>query len=366
MHDALASRSRVAYEPYSDQQRLKLMEELQTFLSAGEGGGDSDINLESVRQMRELLNAMKLLYSKQQTELEKYQHLLATGGGMPGGMGGFEGAPGAAGMLDAGEQGEGVGEGTDPKRGIAVGHAPDGAAPQGGLVEPPAYQREAGEGGDDGEGIQLQKSAVGEEGGTLGRDEAYAQFKTSEGAAVNQRLLGAKKEAKSARARRTELAAQVNLAKSNIDQIKVSLATKKTERSLQASASPNEETEIIDEEEYSFIQELRAAKRQYKDSHEEMIKAAESASAAASEVDAARQELLTQFNEWYSISFHEPAESLLQPSTREPPPPADKDVMDDDEQFEQLQMARVMADEPESLAFVRARKAVSRRPKGKK
>ena len=88
------------------------------------------------------------------------------------------------------------------------------------------------------------------------------------------------------------------------------------------------------------------------------------AASAASEVDAARQELLTQFNEWYAIAFHEQAEPLLQPSVREPPPAADKDVMDDDEQFEQLQMARVMADEPESLAFVRARKAVNKRGGG--
>lgn len=31
--------------------------------------------------------------------------------------------------------------------------------------------------------------------------------------------------------------------------------------------------------------------------------------------------------------------------------------MDDDEQFEHMQMTRVMETEPESLAFVRARKA---------
>ena len=32
--------------------------------------------------------------------------------------------------------------------------------------------------------------------------------------------------------------------------------------------------------------------------------------------------------------------------------------MDEDEQFEQLQLDRVMAEEPDSLAFVNARKAV--------
>ena len=195
----------------------------------------------------------------------------------------------------------------------------------------------------------------------MGRDEAYAAFKKAEGAEVNQRLLTAKKTAKAARLKRAELAAQVNAAKSTIDRIKDSLAAKKAERAIQ-SASP-EETEIIDEEEYAFIQEMRAAKKQYKDSHESMVAAGEQAASAASEVDAARQELLTQFNEWYAIAFHETAEPLMQPSVREPPP-ADKDVMDDDEQFEQMQMQRVMDDEPESLAFVRARKAVHKRSGG--
>ena len=38
-----------------------------------------------------------------------------------------------------------------------------------------------------------------------------------------------------------------------------------------------------------------------------------------------------------------------------------KDVMDDDEQFEQLQITRVMQTQPDSLAFVRARQQVAAR-----
>ena len=362
MHDSLASRSRVAYEPYSDQQRLALMAELQAFLNAEDNAG-TDINIESVRQMRELLTAMKSLYSKQQAELEKYQHLLESGGSLPGGLsGGVGGAQGGAGGLDpAMAADDGVGEGTDPKRGIAVGHAPDNAAPQGGLVEPPAYQREGGDYDGEGDGMLAAGGATGAaEPAAMSRDEAYANFKKSEGMVVNERLLAAKKTAKTARTQRASLAAQVNSAKGTIDSIRHSLDSKKAERALQANAG-QEDTEIIDEEEYSFIQELRAAKKSYKEAHEAMVAAADTAANAASEVDAARQELLEQFNEWYALNFHEPVEPLQQPSVREPPPPADKDVMDDDEQFEQLQMARVMADEPESLAFVRARKAAGRR-----
>lgn len=95
-----------------------------------------------------------------------------------------------------------------------------------------------------------------------------------------------------------------------------------------------------------------------------MLAAGDAAATAASEVDASRTELLTQFNEWYAVNFNAALEPLQMAATREEPPPQTADVMDDDEQFEQLQMARVMAEEPESLAFVRARKSVGRRGGG--
>jgi hypothetical protein len=49
MHDALASRSRVLYEPYSDVQRVSLMEELQKYLAADEAAS-APMPIESVRQ----------------------------------------------------------------------------------------------------------------------------------------------------------------------------------------------------------------------------------------------------------------------------------------------------------------------------
>ena len=196
MHDSLASRSRVAYEPYSDQQRLALREELQAFLNAkddGGGGGGSDINIESVRQMRELLSAMKTLYGKQAAELEKYQALLANGGSA-GAAGGIEGGLPAprAGWTPSWARARAWA--TQRTRGAASQWATrPTAAPQGGLVEPPAYQREGGgEGGEEGDGVVASGSFVGAQEGAMGRD-AYAAFKKAEGAEVNQRLLTARR-----------------------------------------------------------------------------------------------------------------------------------------------------------------------------
>jgi hypothetical protein len=48
MHNSLASRSRVSYEPYSEQQRSELLESLESFLNHDV----EELELESVRQVR--------------------------------------------------------------------------------------------------------------------------------------------------------------------------------------------------------------------------------------------------------------------------------------------------------------------------
>ena len=201
----------------------------------------------------------------------------------------------------------------------------------------------------------MARDVVGvSDGAVLGRSEAYVQFKMNEGRIENERLLAAKRQMKEATAKRLELAASVNEAKRSIDAIKEQLEAKKVERQAATSGSP-EEAEIIDEEEYAFIQDLRSAKKRSRGSHEAMLAAADTVAAAASEVDSARQELLTQFNEWYATVHNEEPEPLV-PKFDEPPPPT-ADVMDNDEQFEQLKVptlggpktpAALSSPEPES------------------
>jgi len=362
MHDSLASRSRVAYEPYSDSQRSDLMAQLQSFLDAE--GGD-EMQIESVRQMRELLSAMKSLYTKQGKELEHTKAILATGGGGAGYLGGEGGGEGGGEAADAECVGEADASGT---RGIAVGAAPDGARPSGGLMEPPSS---LGAGADMGDGELGATAVLGDsEDRTLGRDEAFAQYKTSEGLATNERLVKAKKELRKAKAERSRNASIVNEAKKGIDRVKLRLNAKKVER--EAAAMSPEDAEIIDEEEYAFIQESKEAKRAYKDAHGAMTQATRDCETFAADAESARSELLSTFNEWYAMNFNEPA---IEGSTTggaaltrsavptEPEAAAPGDVMDDDEQFEMLQLARVMAEAPDSLAFVNARKSMRAKPK---
>jgi hypothetical protein len=89
--------------------------------------------------------------------------------------------------------------------------------------------------------------------------------------------------------------------------------------------------------------------------------AMEEANATADET---RVELLKQFESWYELSFSEGAENDAMNTSSMSVGELGQtkgDDMDDDEQFEQLQLDRVMAEEPDSLAFVNARKSVIKR-----
>jgi len=189
----------------------------------------------------------------------------------------------------------------------------------------------------------------------MDKQAAFAQFKESEGFGFAQRLLQAKRDVKEHRARRAGLAAAVNEAKRQIDELKARLEAKKAERQAVAAAS-GEEVDIIDEEEYALLQQVKAARRAYKEAHEELLSCNAALEACSEEADTARQELLKSFDEWYDQSFTPgpPAEA----EEEEEAAAGGGDAMDDDEQFEQLRMTRVMQEEPESLAFVRARHSV--------
>ena len=376
MHDSLASRdSRVTYEPYSDQQRVALLEDLQSYLDSedqpGEGG-KTEIEIESVRQIRELLAGAKKLYGKQseelsrtREELEKHKEMLRTGTGYVGGGGGGEGGEGGMGGGGGGE-GEPVGEADAGA--IAAGLAPDDARPAGGLVDPPFR----GEGVDGGEEMAAGGFAAIPAG--LDRNEAYTLFKRGEGLAVNNKLMAAKREANKLKERKKELAKEANEHKSEIDRLGAGLHQKQLEREsttvgLTTSTSSGGEL-IIDEEEYRLIQELKLAKQNYRTAHGGMVEAALSLKTYVEEMDSARTELLKQFDEWYAANFPDAPQttSFPAPPARTPSPTkgAGGDTMDEDEQFEAMQLQRVMQthQDPTAAAFFSAKKATAGKKKG--
>ena len=369
MHDSLASRSRVAYEPYSDAQRTELTARLQHYLDAAAGGDApaDEMTVESVRQMTELMAAMKTIYAEQQKKLEQMRSMPAMAGSLGAEGFGGDAAAGLGGDAAGADGADGVGEPSAVSAGLAVGHAPDNAKPAGGLVEPPAtIGAGGGDVGEEGDGAATGKWLGA--GAPMDRNEAYVLFKGSEGAEANKKLRQAKMTAHTARKGRATAAQEVNKQTIEINRLKHALEAKADERQRNTALGGADASEtIIDEEEYSHIKLLKAAKVAYKTSHDTMKEQTQILSGAQQAESETREAMLKEFEAWYLASFDEPLDAAFPKAAVDEPPTEmsataeGKEIMDDDEAFEQLQNQRIQEDNPESLAFWRASKGTSRR-----
>jgi len=287
MHDSLSSRSGVVYEPYSEMQRFALLQQLQNFLERQ----TERLELESVRQMRELLDAARILFDRKQAELEECHQRALTSRLRLRNDEGTESA--ATAKYSGGEAEEEGGLGSysaSQEQGIAIGKAPDSAKPQGGAADSRPLRADAAGRPDahDTASVPTSIEAAVQESAPVGRQAAFLQFKQSEGELGTQRLLRAKKDLKEHRSKRSALAVQVNQFKRQIDVVKSKLDAKKMERDAVAQMS-EDEADIIDEEEYALIQESRAAKTSYKHNREKLVDCSAALENCVEEVDSARQ-----------------------------------------------------------------------------
>lgn len=375
MHDSLSNRSRVSYDPFTEAERRQAHEQMESFL---EQRGD-DLPLESVRQFKELLAAARTIYGDKVSQLETLQRQVASGGtdGIRVRPGGDEDA------ATGGRVAEHGGVGDMASASLSFGKAPDSARPPGGVRDPP----HAGGSGVPSAPNSLTPGPTGvffSAGGTapLGREAAFEEFKRGEGQTAAQALAAAKARHKALRLERQELAALVNAHKAEIDRCRVGVDAKSAARGAGGSIS-GDGTVIIDEEEYALLQALRSAKLEYKREHEQLRHLAAAFDAAGQAVADARQQLLDLFTDSFTNSNGADGAAddvVLRPAcaaptvTRSPESGGTAsskgfgsghalsssktfdapEPLNESELFEQMQLARVLRDEPESLAFMRA------------
>ena len=360
MHDSLANRSRISYDPFTDSERQHVTQQMEDFL---EHRNDVELPIESVRHFQELLAAARRIYGEKASQLDALQQSIADGNVSHGSNGKLLGSV-AANTTHGDENGVGEADAS----GISLGKAPDGARPAGGVCDPPSSGKGSTASATTSMGGRnaLLSPTVGET--MLGRGAAFEAFKLGEGQPTQQALLKAKAELKSLKLKQQELATAVNAAKADIDLYRAGADAKAAERASSVSVG-GDGTIIIDEEEYALLQSMREAKQLYRQKHGELRDVALAVEAASATVVARRQDLIELFNMWYEESGHghddAPANSDstsgnaghksdqwgscgLNATTNE--------AKDEAELFELMQVSRALRHEPESLAFVRASK----------
>ena len=135
--------------------------------------------------------------------------------------------------------------------------------------------------------------------------------------------------------------------------------------------------EVIEEDEYEAYQEMKAAKTQHRAAVEECRRLRQQLVRLGKVVETSRTKFLQAFQHWYETMYGEKTDKGKKNRLRVDSTEADTvgrrdvshrgqaalgedDVLDDGEQFDRLEMARVVGEDVDSLPFFRARKYVER------
>jgi kinesin family protein 6/9 len=311
MHDTLANRGSINYDTEaSERDQYQLAKQFLT------GEIDDIDELNSIRQCRNLMHQMRLIYRKleQNARIGSSKH----GGDADNGLGGEGGDVDPAELQrrqtlaeedGVGDEDEGNGTG-----GFGIGKALRDSKPQH-KIQPTKDGEDYNQ--DDGEESKADgenDSALGTEGRPSKRvkkkqikpkQEAFNEYKGDEGKTIED---GIKTNRADLRAKKNEMAKLkevCNKAKKEIDSLKSQLESKNDDK--QKSLELDEDEDVIDEEEYSMLKQLKEHKKIYRENFDQYKSLKGDAFFIQNSVDQLKESLIFKFEVWYDENFEAPA-----------------------------------------------------------
>mmetsp|Transcript_62970 Transcript_62970/g.137582 ORF Transcript_62970/g.137582 Transcript_62970/m.137582 type:complete len:730 (-) Transcript_62970:80-2269(-) len=353
MHNTLANRSQVQYEEYTPDEQKELESKVKMYLE----GDLQEMEVVSVRMAYEAFSCFRKLYNELQTELSQRptRSMAPTAGAGEA----TQGEPVDRSEATAPREGE-VGE--SEERGISVGIAPSGSRPaqedwtqQG---EPGAGTAAAGGGGAErASGFGAGTAAgVGEK--PMDRQSAFADWKVREGQAFEEAFEKNRVELKEKKAEMKDAMVAANNAKRKIDEAKERLMRKQADKGLEGGR----DEEIIDEEEYALIKNLKETKQQYRDAFE--VHRAIKIDVVQIEhlMQACKRKLVQAFEDWYDQKYGQVAREKAEAEANA----AAGERYDPQEMFDMLEADRLETHHPDALAFHKALEKATRESRQKK
>ncbi|XP_037705587.1 kinesin-like protein KIF9 isoform X3 [Choloepus didactylus] len=189
---------------------------------------------------------------------------------------------------------------------------------------------------------------------------AFEEFKNERGSEINRIFKENKSILNERRKRASETTQHINAIKQEIDVTKEALNFQKSLREKQGEYE-NKGLMIIDEEEFLLILKLKDLKKQYRSEYQDLRDLRAEIQYCQQLVDQCRHRLLTEFDIWYNESFVIPEDMqvALKPggSIRPGMVPVNRLVSlgeDDQDKFSQLQQT-VLPEGPDSISFYNAK-----------
>lgn len=366
MYDTLAGRSRVQREEYTPDEQRELEAKVQQYID----GEVETLEVASLRMVHETFACFKrLLQQARQAAPARGPEpapVPAPDAGGPGaeaygGLGAGGEAEEAGGGVGAGAGG-GVGE-YEEERGVSVPGRGEGSfAPA--ASRPPREEglgAPGGGGGEDGEGHGDRHHGAGGLGGEAAartashdrppdRQAAFADWKAREGQNFERAFEKNRSELKERRGEMREAMATANARKREIDEAKECLARKQADKPPEGVR----DEELIDEEEYKLIKNLKDSKQHYREAFEKHRCLKMDVLQLEHLMQQCKAKLVQAFEEWFDQRYGHLARG-------EPPGgQAADDRYDPQEMFDLMEADRLETQHPDALAYHKARKTAAR------
>eukprot|EP00607_Mallomonas_marina_P008109 CAMPEP_0182424996 /NCGR_PEP_ID=MMETSP1167-20130531/11317_1 /TAXON_ID=2988 /ORGANISM="Mallomonas Sp, Strain CCMP3275" /LENGTH=787 /DNA_ID=CAMNT_0024605273 /DNA_START=41 /DNA_END=2404 /DNA_ORIENTATION=+ len=385
MHDALVERTGVNYEPYTPEQQATIRQMLIKYVDAPEISEEDCLNIDSYRQMIEICKQFKLMLisARQETSAAKEEYIAQLADGYVSRVNTAENIGKdefgiSKHMEDYDHAGAMVGEADTKRSGFALGTAAPDARPPTVEMGPKITDTKHSAMKQQGSSPkhvshrsprfdvqQARKISTVGNSSSVDTGGTFETYIHGAGSAAYEEFLERRIRLKDLKAKVKEGVTTVNEAKSTIDRLQIEIGERKDSRIelLRGSGLKASETEdIVDEDEFRLMKDLREAKRSYKNAYEQLQKDKQSLAQVQTSVEEAKQTLNFNFTAW---SARKPATDTTGASVEsnrlnwETGSIAESDAsdqLDDQEAFDRLEVQRVLAKDPDSLPFFNAQK----------
>ena len=130
------------------------------------------------------------------------------------------------------------------------------------------------------------------------RQTAFLEYKHEEGSRIEEGIIGNRTDLKDKKIQLKTLTQVINTSKKEIDKLKDMLQIKREQRKGEIG-----EDDVIDEEEYHYITELKIHKTTYKKNYEGLKTTKHEIYIIQTNIDHLKQQLVSGFEEWYNSKY---------------------------------------------------------------
>eukprot|EP00667_Euglena_gracilis_P003068 EG_transcript_3077 len=353
MQNQLHGKSHVTYgDDFADDERFEIQKQVRDFCD----GKTKDLEFKSLRQAKEMFRVFKTFVNN--AENDSNRHTMASVSfGIPQKANVPEGVV---------RQDEGVGD-MDPAAGFGIGTAVPGKLDKAAretmlsarslTLASPGREEPAVAGGTPAD--------FSADGHMPDRNQAFEAYKARDGAAAAEAMRRLQASVREKKRQLKELATKVNDCKAAIDDVRLKVQAKKQEEDEDAAS------DIVDAEYFRALTQLKDQKTLYRTLYDQMQASQAECDYDTRQLEQTRTKLIVDFTHWYDEAYGAPSggmppisngASVTSPfgrSSTNAKPSFDDDPMDEQDRFEAMARARIMAQDPESGVYYSAKKTAT-------